>query len=191
MSQKKISLIVFVVSLFFTTCSFGQSDFRKASWGMNASAVKTTETAMLVTEDATRIIYQSNLAKIRGKVIYTFTTSDKLLRAKYLLKPDYTNNNFFIRDYKMFQDLLTEKYGKQLEQNVNKINNQSISEREWATNLNSNLFRIETKWANSKTEILLTLTKIGNQPTIQIDYISKELSALDLKEKKEKILKHL
>ena len=91
----------------------------------------------------------------------------------------------------MFRDLLTEKYGKPLEEQVSTLNHQSISEKEWAAHLHSGTMSIGTKWGNPKTEILVTLSKIGHKPSIQIDYISKEITALDLKEKKEKILKYL
>ena len=50
---------------------------------------------------------------------------------------------------------------------------------------------METTWKTDRTDIVLTLSKVADKAAIQIDYISKEMSKLDIKEKKELILKDM
>ena len=167
------------------------NDFRSMTWGMSASAVKAAETCKIISEEVKHIICDCPLADDEAKVIYTFTSSDKLMRAKYLVTADYSNVLFFIRDYKMLQDLLTQKYGAAVAISPRAISSQSIKEEEWASFLSAGELFVEAKWMTAKTEILLTLSKSGAVPSIQIDYISKEFSKLDLQEKSAKTLKDL
>lgn len=169
-----------------------QTDFKKASWGMKPSEVKSGETSKITYEDQTKLIYEGSLADIKGKTIYTFAVSGQLMRAKYILTPDYININYYIRDFKMIQELLTQKYGEANKISVaTPINKQLITEDEWAAYLSSSNLRVEYKWTTTRTDITLILSKIGDSPAIQIDYVSKDINAVDIKGKKELILKDL
>ena len=191
MNTKSPMVLTTILLMTIGASTVAQHDFRNVKWGMSRASVKSTETCKLAQDEGQRIIYECPLADLKAKLMYTFTSSDKLMRTKYFLTPEYMNMNFFIRDYRMFQDLLTQKYGKAASTSVVTVNKATIAENEWAANLLAGNLRLETKWAMDKMEVFLTLSKLGDKPTIQIDYISKEYSEIDLKERKEKIVKEL
>lgn len=168
-----------------------QHDFRGVDWGMNIQAVKTKEAAKLVTEEPTRLIYEGKLADIKGQVFYTFTQSKHLMRGKYYLTPDYKNLNFYIRDYNLIRDVLTKKYGEPVRSTISTFNRQTMAENEWPLHLASGNLRIENVYETPTTIILLTMSKVGDKPAIQVDYISKEFDKKDLEDKKSTILKDL
>ena len=113
------------------------------------------------------------------------------MRAKYILTPSYINTNFFIRDYKLFQELLNQKYGKEASISIVTVNKQKLEEYEWPVNLLTGNMRMETKWNIDGVIILLTLSKIEETLTTQIDYISIKYSDMDYKEKKAKLIKDM
>ena len=192
MKNKKLVVIAVIMLMTVSlTKTNAQNNFRNSKWGMNQSTVKSVETSKLIHEESTKIIYDCPLAKIDGKLIYTFSLSGKLMRAKYLLTPSYINVNFFIRDYKLFHELLSHKYGKEAGISIVTVNKQTLVENEWPANLLTGNLRMETKWNIDGVIILLTLSKIEEILTIQIDYISIKYSESDYNEKKAKIIKDL
>lgn len=169
-----------------------QNDFRNTIWGMNAVTVKNTETCKISSQDQFRIVYECSLADLKGKLIYSFSNTGELMRSKYVLTPIYYSMNFYIKDYKMIEELLTEKYGAAIKKSVNSPSNKiNISEGDWAVLLASGQLRVESIWSTPRTNILLTMSKISEKPTIQIDYISKEYNDKDTKERKAIILKNI
>lgn len=193
MKNRIVKNTVISAILFLSTLSiFAQNDFRNATWGMDAASVKNTETTKIISEDQFKIVYDCLLADIKGNIIYTFTTKGQLMRSKYLLTPHYFSMNNYIKDYKLFEELLTAKYGDVVKKSVvNTSNKSNITENDWSALLVSGQLRIENIWSTPKTTILLTLSKTGDKPTIQIDYISKEFNDKDMRERKAIILKNI
>lgn len=193
MKNRIVKNTVISAILFLSTLSiFAQNDFRNATWGMDAASVKNTETTKIISEDQFKIVYDCLLADIKGNIIYTFTTKGQLMRSKYLLTPHYFSMNNYIKDYKLFEELLTAKYGDVVKKSVvNTSNKSNITENDWSALLVSGQLRIENIWSTPKTNILLTLSKTGDKPTIQIDYISKEFNDKDMRERKAIILKNI
>lgn len=189
--KNKICTVIFTLFLIGTGSINAQADFRNSNWGATSAQVKASESHKLISENLVRISYDCELADIKGKLVYSFTHSNKLLRTKYLLTPEYTNTNYYIRDYKMFEELLLQKYGKMQGQTASSLSGPVLKESDWPVQLASGNLRIETKWGNSKTNILLTLSNIGGNPVIQIDYMSKEINEMDLQEKKKKVIAQL
>jgi hypothetical protein len=181
---KNFSITLIAILLIGIASIHSQTDFRKSNWGDNPEQVKSAESCKIISENLVRITYDCQLADIKGKLTYAFTRSNKLLRTKYLLTPEHLNTNYYIRDYNMFQDLLTQKYGEVKSQTATTSARQSIKASEWPAQLATGNLRIETKWSTSKTDIQLTLSMVDNKQVIQIDYMSKEISKLDLEEKK-------
>ncbi|HWA33597.1 MAG TPA: hypothetical protein VG737_05685 [Cyclobacteriaceae bacterium] len=154
-------------------------DFRGSNWGDSEAKVKVNEKCNMLSEEEGRLIYNCPLMDSEGKVVYTFTTNDKLMRAKYFLTPDYFNMIFYIRDFRMYEEILTKKYGRPDMVIPKVISKQAISEDEWATFLSAGELFVEAKWTKGKTEVRLTLSKTGPFPAIQIDYISLEMTKED------------
>jgi hypothetical protein len=159
------------------------ADFRGSTWGDSEAKVKAVEKCHVISEEEGKLTYNCSLGDSEGKVVYNFTATDKLMRAQYFLTPDYFNMIFYIRDYRMYEEILTKKYGKPDMVMPKVISKQAITEDEWAAFLSAGELFVEAKWTKGKTEIRLTLSKTGAFPAIQIDYISLDLSRQDLQEK--------
>lgn len=131
------------------------------------------------------------IGEIPGRILYTFTTTDQLMRAKYYLDPNYINLSFYVKDYKMFQELLSQKYGEPLKKREITVNKSTISEADWPIHLASGNLRLETQWNTDRSEISLTTSKVGDNIIMQIDYVSKEMTKIDLVERKQLLLQSL
>ncbi len=189
----KIKNIVIIIGMVFIygVANAQTNDFRSLNWGMDLTKVKSLETCKLVSEHPSRIYYDCTIADIKGQIVYTFTTTDLLMRAKYFFTPEYTNINFYLKDYKLFQELLTKKYGTPTQNNIVTINKTTLAENEWASNLLSGNLRLETVWKTGRTDIFLTVSKFNDQYVIQIDYISPEMSKVDFELKRDIISQSL
>lgn len=71
----------------------------------------------------------------------------------------------------MMHELLAQKYGSPESEFVVAINENSVPEAEWPSYLASGAIRFETMWVKEKIDILLTLSDIDKQPSIQIKLI--------------------
>ncbi|HNP20268.1 MAG TPA: hypothetical protein PKL31_17640 [Fulvivirga sp.] len=184
----KLSLTCFFIFILGST--FAQSDFRNIDWGADKSTVKEAEKNKLVSEDAIKIVYECSLDDIKGKLFYIFTSTDQLWRGKYYLTPDYYNMHFYIADYKMLHELLTQKYGAPVS-SFAVPNKQTIQENEWAAHLAAGNLRLESNWTTPTMDVQLILSKLSESPAIQIDYISKEFREVEIKIRKAKIITEL
>lgn len=190
MKLNTLSLVVLLL-IAGQTVSAQEFVFRKSKWGMGAAAVKATESNKILSETPRKIVYDCTLAENETKLIYNFSNTDKLTRTKYFITPDYINMIFYIRDFKSFEEMLTQKYGKPIVISPKAISKGAIPEEEWAAYLSAGELQVEVKWDLPTTEILLTLSKMGEKPAIQIDYISKQFHLQDLKERSTAALKDL
>lgn len=188
MRTTTFKLCIFFGLLFSSTIIVAQTDFREVTWGMDVPAVKSKEDSKPVAETKTRLEYDCSLADIKGSIFYNFTVTGQLMRGKYLLKPTYYNMNFYIQDFKMFEEILIQKYGKPSKKLVTVLADKpNITENDWPLLLSNGLLRVELTWNTPKTTVMLVLTRVGEKPAIQVDYISMELKDIDIKEK-EKII---
>ncbi len=185
---------MFFMSLFFVFLAnyvIAQDDFRKIQWGMDIMAVKASEKECpFIEESNDRLIFECPIIGIKSKIIYNFTLSKQLMRAKYYFNPDYYNVRFYLKDYKMFQELLTKKYGKSSKV---KLSSSEVNpaEENWPFLLSTGNLRMETFWATPTTDIILTISKQDTKPVVQIDYISKEYTKKNNVEKGNAIYKKL
>lgn len=194
--MQKLSSIIMkgVFSLCFVFCIFTistaqNSDFRNHSWGASKESIQQSETGKLVLTEPDRLIYDISIGGSNVKVVYTFTSNGKLMRAKYLFAPNYFNSVYYIRDFKLYVETLTAKYGKPLGISPKVITKSSIKEDEWAAYLVAGELFVQSSWQTERTKILLTMSKVDTYPAIQIDYVSIAFDKEDLAEKKAQYLK--
>lgn len=190
MKNKTIAFVCLLVAGMSGVYAQG-NDFRSVKWGMSAASVKAVEKSTLSSETARRLTYDCVLADNDTKLLYIFSPTDKLVRSKYFVTPDYINMIFYIRDFKMYEELLTQKYGKPTSVTPKAINKEAIKDDEWAAYLSAGELQVEVRWENAATEIVLTLSMVGEKPAIQIDYISKKLQEVDKKDRSASALKDL
>ncbi|GAA0871018.1 hypothetical protein GCM10009117_01630 [Gangjinia marincola] len=179
-------LCLFIIAL-ITVNSIAQTDFRGVSWGATTQMVLSQEDNNLISNEENKLIYEVSLGDINGTMMYQFTSSNKLMSGKYFLTPDYVNSTFYIRDYELFQDLLTQKYG----QPVSYPRTNGIDKDNWGPKLVEGSLNLETRWETDRAEISLISLKTTDRVLIQIDYVSNEFGRMGIKEKKKQILKDL
>lgn len=187
--KKFVTLLLAVIAV--QTVVAQSFDFRKTKWGMSLADVKKIETCKIISEAPRKVVYECTLAENETKLIYAFSGTDKLTRSKYFITPDYINMIFYIRDFRMYEELMTQKYGKPTVISPKAINKGQIPEDEWAGYLSAGELQVEIKWDLPDTEIFMTLSKMGDKPAIQIDYISKQFFQQDKKERATAALKEL
>ena len=183
--------IVFVLIVVAGHTSAQAPDFRNVRWGMSVEAVKAAETSKLSQDSPRKLVYDCTLADNETKLFYVFSASNKLARTKYFVTPDYINMIFYIRDFKLIQELMIKKYGKPVSISPRAISKSAIPEEEWAAFLAAGELQVEVVWSLPTMDVQLTLSKVGEKPAIQIDYMSREYYKQDLKERSELAMKDL
>lgn len=92
-----------------------QADFRRAVWGMTRAQVIATEPNRppRVSESDGEIVLQydaSKMGSLRGRPVYIFS-NDKLVRAKFVVEEEHSEQNEFIRDFHTAESVLKERHG--------------------------------------------------------------------------------
>jgi len=95
-------------------------DFRKTKWGFSIEEVKSTETGTLIPE-----LNKPNMLGFTGTVggletlIGYYFVNNKLWKAAYIFSETHSNRNLFIEDYGIIKNILIEKYGEPINDNIN------------------------------------------------------------------------
>ncbi|WP_417550140.1 hypothetical protein [Methylophaga sp.] len=105
-------LYVYIVLLMISSNVYSD-DFRGSSWGEDIESVKAKETAQLINQYPTQLVYKAQIAGIDMAAAYIFSDS-KLVSAMYISDQKYLNKNKHIGDYEKLKELLTTKYGEPL-----------------------------------------------------------------------------
>jgi hypothetical protein len=105
-----------VLLLAMAGCADGQPDFRKAAWGMTQAQVRATESAppAEVGENRGEVVVKYDgvrVGDLAGRAVYIFA-KDRLVRAKYLFDGEHRELNEFIRDFRIVEPILIEKFGR-------------------------------------------------------------------------------
>jgi hypothetical protein len=166
-------------------------DFRNANWSMDSLKVKKSETSKLVFSNRNSLIYKGDLGNWSAEIVYTFTESNQLYHANYLLNLDSKNPQEDINTFLILQESLSKKYKAPYNNIMKTINGKVITQDEWASNLISDNLNLLTKWKTDKTEIVLSLFSINDKLYIQIDYTSIEYEKKNREEKKKRLLEEL
>jgi hypothetical protein len=179
-----------------------QTDFRKASWGMSQVQVMAAEPdqphQIQMSGGETVVEYHGRkIGAFDGRVLYIFA-QDKLVRGKFLLDADHTDENQFIADFRAIEPMLKEQYGKADEDRAiweddstqDETKNYLDQDRATATGiLPSDRFvglavflghlKLYTLRNNGRTEIWHTLWGGDHNINHQLEYRSVSLQALE------------
>jgi len=187
-----VAIFIFVVCNSITAQNF---DFRNTKWGMDSTQVKKSEMSKLVFAKKNTIVYNGKLGEFDSRIVYNLNSSNKLYRASYIITLMGTmgskNPVYYVSNFLMLQDLLTQKYKAPYSKTNSTINGKEIKQEEWAANLISDNLTLETKWKTNRTDIILTLYSINDELCIEIIYSSLENGINDDQVNKAEILKVL
>jgi len=180
------------IGLVSVTTSYAQSnfDFRYVCWGSSREEVKATENdkkPIMDTEDA--LIVEDNINDLKCNVIYIFT-NNKLVRAKYFITENFTDEYRYKSSFDELENLLTEKYGK-----PKKITRYPDEYKRmpnmFGVGLSTGRIAFMSSWETSKTEIVLGLTGNNYKVQFEMQYKSLELKRLEESKNKKKALDKL
>jgi hypothetical protein len=179
--------------LAFSMSLFGQSDFRKANWGMTQDQVIAAESkppaSVSIAGGVTALRYDSmKFAGVPAGVLY-FLENGKLTRAKYLFDARHNDLNEFIADYKLVEPELREHFGKPAAERVVWDNpayqNESkeylerdrstpseifVSDRFAGAEISLGHLKLYTQWTLARSTVLHALTGENAQMIHQIEF---------------------
>ena len=104
--------------LIYRICRFrAGSAFRGTQWGMSKKDVRSIETADFSQEEPDQLFYNSKVAGLDCSIDYEFY-HDSLWSAGYFFNETHTNQNDYIDDYNNIKEILLEKYGEPLAEEI-------------------------------------------------------------------------
>ena len=186
----------------FAVPACAQIDFRETSWGMTQAQVVAKESRQpreaTAVNGETIMRYDSiSFGGLDARVVYIFV-KDQLVRAKYIFEAQHSETNDFIRDFRLIDPLLVEKYGKATEARAvweddsTQLEPKSYLDQDRASPANIlpsdplvglavslGHLKLYSSWAGSRTRVFHAMTGGESQITHQIEYRSTALAALE------------
>jgi hypothetical protein len=159
----------------------GDTDFRKAKWGMSVAQVKATESGKpdeIQKGQKKLLVFQDDVSGVPCKVAYIFV-NDKLVRAKYRDIADHVNKNAYLSDFEHLYSALRKKYGESEEKTIWVDNLYRNDPDEWGMAVSTGHLLKYASWETTTTTITIGLSGDHFEIDLQIEYKSKELSSLE------------
>lgn len=164
--------------------------FRKTRWGMSPEEVKASEPLELAQSSDGMIGYKTRVLEKNVFLVYIFAEK-RLVRAKYILAENHSNKTDFIQDYKDFQKILTEKYGKPDEDRVIWKNDLYKNDPDhFGTAIGIGHLGYYSIWQTPDSKIICILHGDNYDVKCEIEYSSKELSQIEKRIEKKKQLEN-
>ncbi|QDG51132.1 hypothetical protein FIV42_10410 [Persicimonas caeni] len=152
--------------------------FRDARWGMSRQQVKQLEDEDPIAEEELIVGYVDQLLGLKAGVYYVFI-DNQLVRGVYGIIEDHTNDNEYIADYEDLKEALTRKYGEpEQDQVIWKSNTYRDHPDHWGMAVSMGDLTYLSTWAQSETDITLSLTGDNFESHLQVQYTSQELEHL-------------
>lgn len=162
--------------------------FRKTTWGMSREEVKSRETGKVLYDTEKMLIYEGSIAGLDCDIVYIFA-GGKLVRAKYHITEEHSNENRYISDYKSLKKSLTKKYGQPImDEHHWKRDLYKDDPQRWGFAISIGDLSYYAAWDTLQTIILLALFGDNYDVTLGTEYKSKELKELEEREKEKKLL---
>jgi hypothetical protein len=166
----------------------GSFHFRKSNWGDSKEKVIESED-LEPKHDADGVLgFQAKIAGLDTILAYIFV-ENKLVRSKYIITEKHTNANDFISDYEKLKEALTRKYGTpDKDETFWKNDLYKDDYEDWGMALKVGHLVYLASWETTDTDIGLVLSGENYDISLQIEYTSKKLEALeDKKTEQEKM----
>lgn len=163
-----------------------KKNFRETTWGMNKEQVKKAESSKFFKEDKGTgavkgldlLFYQDNITGLDCFIIYFFA-ENKLVIARYFIKEDHSNRNFYISDFKDIKNQLIQKYGKPKKDDITWLNDLYKDDpSHYGMAISIGHLRYSTEWDLPLTEIQLMLSGDNYKISLWVDYIGKAFKDL-------------
>jgi tetratricopeptide (TPR) repeat protein len=161
--------------------------FRETKWGASRAEVAAVEGEPVDSEED-RLVYAGSLAGKDVLIAFRFV-DDQLTTGNYLLTEKYTFDNQYIDDFKMFKELLAEKYGIPAEDRVEWENDLYRNDPgNWGQAVSIGHVTYLARWVTDKTDIVIVLSGKNFDCSLGISYFSREHRDLTEEASKKKAL---
>lgn len=158
-------------------------DLRSVKWGMSREEIMKAERSAPVMESDSLIVFNDNLFEKNVQVGYVFV-ENKLWKVRYFLVDTHTNKNDYISDYDKFKEALISKYGKPKKSEVIWKNNLYANDKQnQGLAISMGHLALFSAWDTGKTTIFCFVDGENFNVNVRIDYESKELRELAIKQK--------
>lgn len=179
-----------ILALFFCTM-LHSLDFRDYNWGDSKEEVLKTEQREPLLNQKEFLVYEGVVAKFPATIIYTFL-EDELVRGMYVLQTEYEKNNDYIMDFFYLQKLLTQLYGKPMEElDITKSMVEKDRRGRYGKEIAQGERILQNKWKLERTLIILTLDGKENKLSTRVNYSSFFLLEHLQKKQREDLLRGL
>ncbi|MBW1878196.1 MAG: hypothetical protein JRJ84_07530 [Deltaproteobacteria bacterium] len=144
--------------------------FRDARWGMTPDQVRILETATLLSETDTRLVYGEEVAGLRMAFMYEFEDG-RLVRGKYLSREVRSDPEANARDYLTLRKLLWDQYGSAAKNTI-------AGPRPFPSAIGAAVVagthQLHARWETADTTIVLALIGDGDRATLTVEYLPRE-----------------
>lgn len=182
MKNIRLLSVFFIFVLFCCSISTAQEyDFRQVNWGMSKEEVRAVEKQEPADEDIGGVqetfAYKTKISSFDSYLGYIFV-NNKLSGAGYYIQQEHVNQNDYIDDYNKLKDLLIQKYGKPVNDEV-LWKNPLYKDRnkDWGLAISMGHLVYNVFWETPSTEISLFLEGDNFEINFYIRYVSKELKS--------------
>lgn len=165
--------------------------FRKTNWGMSKEEVKAIEGRIDADDSGNALTFNSQVAGLDCLVIYIFV-QNKLVRGKYAITTQHSNDNSYLTDYANLKEMLSKKYGKPVKDNVWWADDlYKDNPPEWGMAVGAGHLTLYSEWSTPETLVNVILSGDNYQIHLGIEYVSKQLGYLEDQEKEQQALEDL
>lgn len=185
------TIFLTLVMTVLSAVAYGQG-FRGVPWGASMETVIKEEGQPYEKKDGLLVYEREVDLKSRRNIgvyaIYIFA-EEKLVRTKYILNENVSEEDTYISLYQDFQDIITSNYGKPKEDEEiwRGEDMESYASRNlWSYYLSDGDLSFMTLYETDHAEILIVLSSEENEITLEVQYVSNEFGYLEDKVQKKK-----
>lgn len=166
--------------------------FRKTAWGMTKDQVKQIEGRDDAEENTNLLIYNGQIAGLSCLIAYIFV-QNQLVRGKYIINAEHSNDNSYLADYRNLKEMLIKKYGSPKKDDTIWLDDHLYCDtpQEWGMAVSIGHLYFYAEWSTKDTDINLMLSGDNYQINLGVEYISKRLGDLEHQEKEQQALDEL
>jgi hypothetical protein len=167
------------------------SSFRRVNWGATRAEVQKSEGRSPDAEGVDALAYEVTIGELTATALYIFV-ADTLVRAKYLITQQHSNDIHYLRDFATLEELLTVKYGQPTEKNEYWTNDlYQDSPQEFGMAVSAGHMARFFIWTMADTTIGLVLKGDNYQIELGIEYIGRDFEDLENSERQKATLDDL
>jgi len=147
-------------------------DFRGVPWGVSKDYVRDKEAQPATYEGDDLLVYPQRLSDMDAEAVYIFL-SGRLVRAKYIFREEFTNENRYIDAYYRVKALFSGKYGEPKDDHtIWRDDLYRDDPDDWGRAVERGDLTFMTTWATPATELALLLHGNNFQSHLEVEYTS-------------------